>query len=90
MDKYGKGAGLAVVLNIDNAYAWKKLYVGKEHSGEIWADLLEFAWGTVSIDGEGWGNFPVGPRMVGVWVSREVLQEKAVNETLLQLKGIHI
>lgn len=42
--------------------------VGRHHAGKRWTDILRWAWGTVVIDGDGWGSFPVGPRSVGVWV----------------------
>ena len=63
------GSGVSVVMTNANNYAHKRMYVGRQHTGEHWTDILAWAWGEVVIDLRGWGTFPVGPRSVGVWVN---------------------
>ncbi len=57
--------------------------VGTQHAGEHWTDLLGWAWGNVSIDREGWGLFPVGPRSVGIWVSEQAEGRAMVDACVL-------
>ncbi|KAK4183137.1 alpha-amylase [Podospora australis] len=64
-----RGDGVAVVMTNAWECASKRMFVGRQHAGEIWTDLLKWCFGQVVIDGEGWGVFPVGPRSVSVWVN---------------------
>lgn len=75
-----KGEGLAVVLNVGTRYATKRMFVGTERRGQTFTDLLDFAWGEVVVDREGWGVFPVGPRSVSVWLNREAAGREKVEE----------
>src|SRR5262245_15438410 len=56
--------GLAVVMSWSededpqNISPSLKMKVGKQHSGEVWTDVLGFEWSAVAIDEEGWGRFP--------------------------------
>lgn len=61
------GIGLAVVLSI--SWSWKKrrLNVGSDCAGQIWTDIMGWAWSGVLIDKDGFGDFPVGPRTISVW-----------------------
>ena len=68
-----KGEGLAVVLNIGTRYQYKRMFLGKKLRGRVFSDLLEFAWGEVRVDEDGWGDFPVGSRSVGVWVATDAI-----------------
>ncbi|AEO58507.1 glycoside hydrolase family 13 protein [Thermothelomyces thermophilus ATCC 42464] len=63
------GHGLAVVMTNAWEYASKRMFVGKQHAGEIWTDLLKWCPGRIIIDEDGWGVFPVGHRSVAVWVN---------------------
>lgn len=63
-----KSESMAVVLNIATRHAKKRMYVGERKRGGRFTDILEFAWGEIEIDDQGWGDFPVGPRSVGVWL----------------------
>jgi alpha-amylase len=56
---------------------------GKQHAGELWADVLGQAWGEVMIDDSGYGVFPVGPRGVSVWVHKEAEGRKMVESFVL-------
>ncbi|KAK4226314.1 alpha-amylase [Podospora fimiseda] len=63
------GNGLAVVITNAWEYASKKMFVGTQHAGEVWTDLLKWCPGQVVIDSEGWGVFSVGHQSVSVWVN---------------------
>ena len=63
------GNGLAVVMANSWEYAMKRMFVGNQHAGETWTDLLRWCPGQVVIDSEGWGAFLVGHRSVAVWVN---------------------
>ncbi|KAL2150430.1 hypothetical protein VTH82DRAFT_6993 [Thermothelomyces myriococcoides] len=67
------GHGLAVVMTNAWEYAIKRMFVGKQHAGEIWTDLLKWCPGRVTIDEDGWGLFPVGHRSVAVWVNTQAV-----------------
>lgn len=62
-----KAAGLAVLMTNARTYATKPMFVGKQHAGQRWTDLLGGCWGDVFIDTDGWGVFAAGPRSVAVW-----------------------
>ena len=76
----GKGEGLAVVLNIGSRHAMKRMFVGEGRRGQRWTDLLDFAWGEVVIDGAGWGDFPVGPRSLSVWLDGQAVGREKCDE----------
>lgn len=63
-----RGAGLAVVMTNGWRGASKTMFVGKQHAGERWTDVLGGCPGEVVVDREGWGVFAAGPRSVAVWV----------------------
>lgn len=73
------GAGLAVVLTNGWTFASKHMFVGAEHAGQRWTDILRCCWGEVVIDEVGWGLFPVGPRSTAVWVSSTAENRQAVD-----------
>lgn len=77
------GESMAVVLNIGTRYAMKRMFVGEKKGGRRFTDLFEFAWGEVEIDEQGWGDFPVGPRSVGVWLDREAVGRTEVEKLAL-------
>ncbi|KAJ9264736.1 CAZyme family GH13 [Paecilomyces variotii] len=69
--RYGNlrhSSGLACVLS-NGAASTKRMFVGKQHAGERWTDLLEWNKETVVIDGQGYGIFPVLAMSVSVWVN---------------------
>ncbi|KAK3689315.1 alpha-amylase-like protein [Podospora appendiculata] len=63
------GHGLAVVVTNSWEFASKPMYVGRQHAGEVWTDLLKWCPGVVKISSNGWGEFPVAHRSVSVWVN---------------------
>ena len=63
------GAGLAVLITNSWEYQTKKMRVGRRHAGERWTDVLRWCPGSVIIDSDGFGLFPVAHRSVSVWVS---------------------
>lgn len=75
-----KREGLAVVLNIGSRHAMKRMFLGETRRGQRLMDLLEFAWGEVVIDGEGWGEFPVGPRTMSVWLNIQAAGREKIDE----------
>lgn len=52
-------------------HATKSMFVGRQHAGEAWTDLLRWCPGQVVIRDDGWGDFPVGHRSVAVWVNSQ-------------------
>ncbi|ROV92975.1 hypothetical protein VMCG_08977 [Cytospora schulzeri] len=62
--------GLAVIMTNGWTYTTKKMFVGAEHAGERWSDLLHGCWGEVEIDQDGWGVFAAAPRSVALWVKK--------------------
>ncbi|KAI4248859.1 MAG: hypothetical protein L6R40_000871 [Gallowayella cf. fulva] len=48
----------------------KWMYVGQEHRGEVWTDVLGWQPGQVTINQDGWGLFTCPGVSVAVWVNR--------------------
>jgi alpha-amylase len=64
------GSGLAVVMS-DNTGGTKHMYVGKEHAGEIWVDLLGHVKQEVQIGQDGNADFSCEGGSVSVYAKRE-------------------
>ncbi|KEQ68239.1 glycosyl hydrolase domain-containing protein, partial [Aureobasidium namibiae CBS 147.97] len=63
--------GCAVVMS--NTGSGKiKMYVGPEHKGWVWTDLLGWEQGEVTIDEEGNGVFNCPGCSIAVWVNKDV------------------
>ncbi|KAK4249129.1 glycoside hydrolase [Corynascus novoguineensis] len=77
------GHGLAVVMTNAWEYASKAMFVGKQHAGEVWTDLLRWCPGQVSIGMDGWGVFPVGYRSVAIWVNANAAGREFVDTFVL-------
>lgn len=45
------------------------MYVGRQHAGEQWTDILDWHTDIVHIDDRGYGVFPVNAMSVSVWVN---------------------
>lgn len=60
-------AGCAVVLSNKDAYE-KPMEMGKKYSGKQFYDFMGWFSEKVTIDENGWGNFPVPAGNVSVWV----------------------
>jgi alpha-amylase len=78
-----EGAGLAVLANTAWQCDTKPMYVGRQHAGEVWTDVLRQAWGEVVVDENGYGTFPAGPRGVTVWVNKEAKGRDMVDSFVL-------
>lgn len=66
----GEHKGCAVVLSNKDAYH-KPMEMGAQYSGQTFYDFLGWFEEKVTIDENGWGNFPVPAGNVSVWVPEE-------------------
>lgn len=62
-----KHKGCAVVLSNKDAYN-KPMEIGAQYAGQIFYDFLGWFQDKITIDENGWGNFPVPAGNVSVWV----------------------
>lgn len=60
-------AGLACLVS-NNGPSEMRMYVGTEHRGERWTDLLGWTEGEIVIDEDGWGLFRCPGVSLAVWV----------------------
>ena len=81
------GAGLAVLVNSSWEVRFKKMLVGSAHKGEVWSDLMRWAYGEVVIDEFGYGVFPVGPRGVSVWTASMAKGREGVERLVWDMEG---
>ena len=63
-------SGCAVVLSNKDA-AEKSMEMGKKYCGKVFHDFLGWFPEEVTIDENGWGNFPVPAGNVSVWVPKD-------------------
>lgn len=63
-------SGCAVVLSNGEATA-KKMEMGTVHAGKVFIDCLGNRQEQVTIDEQGWGEFPVNAGSVSVWIENE-------------------
>jgi alpha-amylase len=62
-----KNSGCAVILsNGDDGF--KKMEMGKENAGANFIDIIHNREGTITIDEQGFGEFPVKSKSVSVWI----------------------
>ena len=74
-----KNSGLAVVL--DNGPEGKKrMCMGPAFGGKCLYDALGKFQEPVTLDEEGWGEFPVAGGSLSVWVCKEALEDLVINE----------
>ncbi|KAL1302682.1 hypothetical protein AAFC00_003045 [Neodothiora populina] len=66
---WDKTDGCAVVMSIQSA-AKLTMFVGEEHAGQQWTDVLGNREEAVDINGSGYGNFPCSSKSVSVWVKQ--------------------
>ncbi len=64
-----KGSGLAVVLS-DGTGGTKRMYVGRQHAGEFFSDVMGNAKYNIRIDDDGCGDFYVNRGDVAVWIKK--------------------
>lgn len=60
----------------------KRMFVGQQHAGEQWTDILEWHSGSVTIDNRGWGIFPVSKMSVSVWVNSKAEGRESLKSRL--------
>jgi alpha-amylase len=65
---WDRPSGLAVVLS-NAGPGTRRMFVGKEHVGETWSDVLGWEPGEVKIDDEGFGEFKCPGISVAIWVN---------------------
>ncbi|WP_128837319.1 alpha-amylase, partial [Streptococcus sp. DD11] len=69
--RQGKEDGRPIAVVISNSGpASKRMQVGPEWAGQEFTDYLGHSAATVTIDQEGWGDFPVEEGSVSVWSVR--------------------
>ena len=68
-DEEHGGNGLAVVLT-NRTGGDKAMFVGKQHAGEIWVDVLQHLKNEVVIDEEGYGVFSCENGSLSIWVKK--------------------
>jgi alpha-amylase len=61
------GSGCAVLLS-NGEEGFKKMEIGKTHSGKTFSDYLGHHPATITVDEEGWAEFRVSAGSVSVWV----------------------
>lgn len=72
--------GCAVVMS-NTGEARKRMFVGEEHKGEVWSDLLGWAPdGEVTIGEDGHAEFSCGATSVSVWVNKEAEGRNGVQD----------
>jgi len=62
--------GCAVVMS-NAGPGQRKMFIGKEHAGETWTDVLGWEKTETKIDDEGWGLFNCPGVSVAIWVNKE-------------------
>jgi alpha-amylase len=65
---WDKPDGLACVLS-NAGPGQRRMFVGNEHVGEVWTDVLGWEQGEVKIEDDGFGNFPCPGISVSIWVN---------------------
>ena len=64
------GAPLAVTISNDAANS-KSMEIGSDWAGQTFYDILGNCSDTVTIDEDGWGDFPVSEKSVSVWTIQD-------------------
>ncbi|MCE7792885.1 alpha-amylase [Salipaludibacillus sp. CUR1] len=62
-------SGLAAIMS-NGPGGSKWMYVGRQHSGEIWTDLMGNSSAGVTINEEGWGEFHTDGGSVSIYVNQ--------------------
>lgn len=58
------------------------MYVGAQHAGEEWTDVLEWCLGTVIIDSRGYGIFPVAAKSISVYINNKAKGRRSLTRPL--------
>ncbi|WP_202080927.1 alpha-amylase [Caldalkalibacillus salinus] len=62
-------SGLATIMS-DSDGGSKWMYVGQDKAGQVWHDLTGNRSDSVTINGDGWGQFHVNGGSVSIWVNQ--------------------
>ncbi|KAG0261052.1 hypothetical protein BG011_001410 [Mortierella polycephala] len=62
--------GLAVVIS-NSASGYKKMDVGKDKAGQVWADMMGYWKDPVTINQDGWTKFHCHSGSASIWVQKE-------------------
>ena len=71
--------GCAVVLS-NAAPGQKRMFVGEEHKGEVWTDVLGWQTDEVTIGDDGFATFMCAGTSVSVWVNRDADERKQIDD----------
>ncbi|KAJ5780042.1 hypothetical protein N7457_005202 [Penicillium paradoxum] len=72
--------GLACILS-NGGSSYKRMFVGHNHAGKIWTDILGWRKETVHINNRGYGVFPVAAMSVSVWVDSRAEGRSDINRS---------
>lgn len=64
-----EGRGPLVVLLTNDQATSKRMEVGQDYAGQTMTDLLGNCPDTVTVDADGWADFPVAEKSVSVWTT---------------------
>lgn len=67
---WDRNDGCAVVMSIAGATKLK-MFVGQDHAGQQWTDVLDNCRETIIIDDKGFGTFICSSKSVSVWVKQD-------------------
>ncbi|KAJ5089845.1 CAZyme family GH13 [Penicillium argentinense] len=76
-----KHAGLVCLISNGDPNN-KRMFIGRQHAGTQWKDILGYHRTSVVIDKRGYGNFPVNATCVGVWVDSAAVGKDGLPGTL--------
>ena len=66
-------SGLAALISDYNTgIATKRMYVGKNHGGEVWYDVTGNVSDKVTISNDGYGTFKVKNKSYSIWINEKV------------------
>ena|SRR5947207_1261349 len=66
---HDKPYGCAVVLS-NKGPGTKRMFIGSEHKGEVWTDVLGWEQSEVVIGDDGWTDFVCPSASCAVWVNK--------------------
>ncbi|KAK9450935.1 glycoside hydrolase superfamily, partial [Limtongia smithiae] len=67
---WDRSNGMAVVVS-NAGPGEKKMFVGEEHAGQVWTDVLGWEPGEVTIDDDGFGLFKCPGVSIAIWVNKD-------------------
>lgn len=76
---HDRPAGLAVVLS-NAGPGQKRMFVGEDHKGEVWTDVLGWQTDEVKIEDDGFASFMCSGTSVSVWVHKDAELRKQIDD----------